>query len=218
MNPPPSSPDPPDPKAPPAGEAVSPSSVAGSTPAGVAALAQLLALQRAGQPYAPLPLFGITGPVGSVAGPAGTPVQHTQQLQVWQGQFPPPDAVQKYEAVLPGSFDRIIRMAERLQEAQIDETKRAQDYTRDDARRGHWLGFGATIAAILAAVVCAAIAAVTHVPGLLWVAGALVGVPVMAVAKSLVETARVPSPTDLLRAVEQPAQSTTSPPSPPGSG
>jgi uncharacterized membrane protein len=140
-------------------------------------------------------------PIGGVpAGLMGPHGQPTQQFQLWQGQFPPPEAVGKYEAVLPGSFDRMIRMAERLQEAQIEETRRAQDYARDDTRRGHWLGFAATIAAIVGAIVCVIVAGLTHLPAMLWVAGALVGVPVMAVAKSLVETARTPSAADLMRA------------------
>ena len=59
-----------------------------------------------------------TGPTTIAPGPefgvsASTFVEHTE-VQVWQGQFPPPDAVEKYEAVLPGAFDRIVAMAERL--------------------------------------------------------------------------------------------------------
>ncbi|MGC8478231.1 MAG: DUF2335 domain-containing protein [Acetobacteraceae bacterium] len=167
--------------------------------ADAAALAQLLAAQRDGLPYAPGPLPGPTLggiPVGLLAGAA----RAAQQVQVWQGQFPPPEAIEKYEVVLPGSFDRMIRMAERLQEAQIEETRQAQRFARDDIRRGHWLGFAATMAAILGAIVCVAVAGMTHQSGILWVAGALVGVPVMAVAKSLVETARTPSARELMQA------------------
>jgi hypothetical protein len=48
-------------------------------------------------------------------------------------------------------FDRMMTMAEHLQTAQIEGTKRAQDYLRTDARRGHWLGFASTVLAIVAA-------------------------------------------------------------------
>jgi uncharacterized membrane protein len=48
-----------------------------------------------------------------------------QQLQVWKGQFPPPQAMEHYEKVLPGSVDRMIKMAEELQKAQIEQSSRA---------------------------------------------------------------------------------------------
>ncbi len=118
-------------------------------------------------------------------------IVHQSQVQMWQGQFPPPEAVKEYEAVLPGSFDRMIRMAERLQDSQIDETKRAQDYTAVDTKRGHWLGFSATVAAVFGAVIIAIVAAMTKEPGAYAVAALLVAVPVMAVAKALIESVKI---------------------------
>ena len=45
--------------------------------------------------------------------PAGQLSQVQQTVQLWQGQYPPPEAIEHYEKVLPGSFDRMIAMAER---------------------------------------------------------------------------------------------------------
>ena len=113
-----------------------------------------------------------------------------QQVQVWQGQFPPPDAVERYEQVLPGAFDRIMTMAERQQEASIAGSAEARRYLREDSRRGHWLGWLVTVVALVCALVCAIL-------GQPWVAGMLVAVPVMGVAKALVDSARTPSPPKL---------------------
>jgi uncharacterized membrane protein len=112
--------------------------------------------------------------------PAGQVSQTQQTVQLWQGQYPPPEAIEHYEKVLPGSFDRMIAMAERLQAAQIDESRRAHDHTHADNRRGQWLGFSAAVSAML----CALAALALNNP---WVAAAFISVPVMGVAKVLVE-------------------------------
>jgi uncharacterized membrane protein len=109
------------------------------------------------------------------------------QLHVWEGQFPPPEAVERYEKIQPGAFDRIIAMAEAAQRAQSADTKRAHDYAQADTRRGQWLGAATTWLAIGAALGCVIIARNS------WVAVAFLSVPVMAVAKSLIESAKSPS-------------------------
>jgi uncharacterized membrane protein len=109
------------------------------------------------------------------------------QVEVWQGRFPPPDAVDRYEQVLPGAFDRIIRMAERQQETSIEAAREVRRHLSEANRRGQWLGWSVTVGAMMAAVGCA----VLHEP---WVAAAIVAVPVMGVAKSLIENARDTSP------------------------
>jgi uncharacterized membrane protein len=110
--------------------------------------------------------------------------------QIWQGQFPSPASVEHYEKVLPGSFDRIIKMAEQAQEAQIEANRRAHEYTRNDMRRGHYLGFAAMGLAIGGAIWCVIL-------GQPWVAGAFVTVPVMGVARSLIESAKTLPARDL---------------------
>jgi uncharacterized membrane protein len=104
-------------------------------------------------------------------------------MQLWEGPFPPPEAIEAYERVLPGAFARMIQMAEQSQAAQIEETRRAQDYARCDMRRGHWLGFLSTLSALVAAVGAT-------VAGFPWVGVAFVSVPVMGVAKALIDSAR----------------------------
>jgi len=140
--------------------------------------------------------------------PLTIPAAQTQQVvQLWQGQYPPPDAVEHYEKVLPGSFDRMIAMAERLQAAQIDESRRVHDYAQADSKRGHWLGAGSAVLAMLCALGALAL-------GNPWVACAFISVPVMGVAKALVESTRKPSATELLAAAAgtQPGLPQSTPP------
>ena len=119
-------------------------------------------------------------PPGAVAGAQQISMQ---QVQFWQGQFPPPDAIERYERTLPGSFDRLISMAERAQAAQIDANNTAMSHQAADNRRGQILGFLVTVVAILGAIGCAFI----NQP---IIGSLLVGVPVLAVAKALVDSAQ----------------------------
>jgi uncharacterized membrane protein len=111
---------------------------------------------------------------------------HQQTIQTWQGPFPPPAAVREYEQILPGTWDRLLKMAEQAQAAQIATTNTAQEFARRDVKRGHWLGFVTTMAAMAGAILCA-------LYGHGGVAGVFLSVPVMAVAKALIETARAPT-------------------------
>jgi uncharacterized membrane protein len=104
-----------------------------------------------------------------------------EQREIWQGPFPPPDAVEQYEKVLPGVFDRLVKMAEESQVANVKSIERAQEFTRRDIRRGHWLGWATTIAAMAGTVVCAYL----KQP---WLGGMFLTVPVMAVAKSFISS------------------------------
>lgn len=115
--------------------------------------------------------------------PLGAPAFAVQQVQVWQGQFPPPEAIERYEAVRPGTFDRLVTMAETQQQAVIESAAEARRYQRADNQRGQYLGFAVTVLAIVGAIICAYF-------GQAWIAAALVGVPVLSVARSLVESAR----------------------------
>jgi uncharacterized membrane protein len=112
-------------------------------------------------------------------------IPQAQSVQLWQGQFPPPEAIERYEKVLPGAFDRIIAMAERLQAAQIDEGRHLRDFIRIENRRGQWFGF----AVIFFALGCAVVALMLHYP---WVSPAFLSVPVMAAAKALIDSAKAP--------------------------
>lgn len=120
-----------------------------------------------------------------------------QQMQSWQGPFPPPEAIKQYELVLPGTFDRMLKMAEEAQQAQVATTFRAQEFARLDTRRGHWLGFAATVVAMLGAILCAYL----RQP---WVAGLFLSVPVMSVAKALIESKRAIAPAIVVQPAEPP--------------
>lgn len=109
--------------------------------------------------------------------------QLVQQIQTWHGPFPPPDAVKGYEEVLPGTFERMMRMAEEAQRAQIETMRRAQDFTRRDIARGHWLGWIGMLTAMAGALWCVKL-------GQPVVAGLFLGLPVMAVFKILVDSIR----------------------------
>ncbi len=121
-------------------------------------------------------------PPGRRDGGAAAQVRLTQ-VQVWDGQFPPPDAIERYEQILPGAFDRIISMAERAQDRQFEENRHVQGLIAEETRRGQYLGTVVTLVALAGGIYCASIR-----QGV--VASVLVGVPVLSVAKALFESAR----------------------------
>jgi hypothetical protein len=124
---------------------------------------------------------------GATALPGGI-VMHQASMNLWQGQFPPPEAIERFEAVLPGSFDRIIKMTEDRLAAEIKSSQGGLAAQVADVRRGHYLGAVVTGGAMVAAVICALIQQPV-------VAVAFLAVPVMSVANSLIETWRTPKQT-----------------------
>ena len=85
--------------------------------------------------------LGVGSPIPVFLPTAGGALAQAQQtVQLWQGQYPPPEAIERYEKVLPGAFNRMIAMAEKLQAAQIEEAKRANAYTHSDTKRGRVCG------------------------------------------------------------------------------
>jgi uncharacterized membrane protein len=119
--------------------------------------------------------------------------------QHWTGSFPPPEAAERYERVLRGSFARMITMAEELQAQQISQAYFVLRNTQQDNRRGQWLGFLTTILAM----VCALGSLFLDYP---WVGLAFASIPVMAVAKALVESVKTPTPTELKATTKAGAQ------------
>ena len=73
-------------------------------------------------------------------------------------------------------------MAERMEAAQINQSELALKYHHKDTFRGHWLGFGLSALAMIGAGLMAYL-------GQSWLAAAFLSVPVMGVAKALVEKA-----------------------------
>jgi uncharacterized membrane protein len=117
---------------------------------------------------------------------------------VWQSPYPPPDAAERFEKLCPGAFNRMLTMAEKAQDASIEANKEARDNLKADTRRGHWLGWLATMGAIGGAAFCASI-------GQPWVAAALVGVPVLSVAKALVDATKAKSTPIVAQQAQPPA-------------
>ena len=105
------------------------------------------------------------------------------QMVQWQGHYPPPDAAERFEKLHPGAFARMLTMAERAQEGQIASVTSVNENIRRDAHRGAVLGTAVTLASMVGAGFCAFI-------GQPWVAAAFLGVPVLSVARSLIETSR----------------------------
>lgn len=105
------------------------------------------------------------------------------QSQIWQGPFPPPEALERYERILPGAFNRILTMAENMESAQIKQSSDALSARGDDTQRGHWFGFLVGIAAFVGAII---VGLENHD----WLAAAFLTVPVMGLAKSFVDSSR----------------------------
>lgn len=117
------------------------------------------------------------------AGMAFVPVTQQTQSLTWQAPFPPPEAVERYEKVCPGSFDRIVKMAERMEAAQISQSDKALSGQISDVKRGHWLGWTTGIAALT----CALILGIADHD---WLGAAFLALPVMGLAKSFIDLIR----------------------------
>ena len=79
------------------------------------------------------------------------------ETATYSGPIPAASELQKYEGVLPGSADRILRMAEDESRHRIDWERTALDAGVADSRRGQYLGFSVCLALVVGAVVCAAL-------------------------------------------------------------
>ena len=94
--------------------------------------------------------------------------------EMFSGPFPHPKHVKEYEECLPGCFDRMLTMAEKSQNSQIENNKKIIDHQINDSKRGMRYGLVALILIIVAATVCA----VTNHD---WVAGGFLGVGMIGV-------------------------------------
>jgi uncharacterized membrane protein len=102
---------------------------------------------------------------------------------MWMAPFPPPRAVLEYEEILPGTWDRLLKMAEEAQSANILSARNDDEYIHRDFRRGQVFGFLIMLAAMGCAIYCVKI----NRP---WVAAAFLSMTVMAAAKSFIESIR----------------------------
>lgn len=104
------------------------------------------------------------------------------EAAIWSGVLPSPEDMEKFNAVIPNGAERIMRLAEREQEHRIAIEQMLLPQNIAAHSRGQWLG--ATISVL---AIC--LAGLTGYLGVdRYISIALVGVPVLAVARALVET------------------------------
>jgi uncharacterized membrane protein len=109
----------------------------------------------------------------------------------WAGPLPPPEALERFESLIPGGAERILSMAQLEQEHRIaqeaKETTLHQthlDAIISDTKRGQYLGATISILAILGAVISAYFGA--H-----WiVSSSLVGVPILGIVRAITKGRR----------------------------
>lgn len=90
------------------------------------------------------------------------PTEHVEQLSfeqmaAWAGPLPPPEAFRQYDMVLPGSSERILRMAERDLEHRHEEERRLNTAAIDTAKTGQAFAVMFTMMALTASIVFFAI-------------------------------------------------------------
>lgn len=99
----------------------------------------------------------------------------------FQGPIPPPATLEKYDQLIPGAADRILRMAEVEQAHRHDVNVRALDGMIREHRRGQCFGMILGVCGLCSAV----IAAYLRQP---WVAGILGGGTIVSLVSVFVRT------------------------------
>jgi len=141
-----------------------------------------------------LPPYMVPSTMGQAA--LLTSMQHNH---AWNAPVPPPEAAERFEKICPGSFERMLRMAEKEQDNQIDINKkqieiakktsedqvilatRAQNFLANDTKRGHLLGAGISFFAMLGAGISAYCQQTA-------IGMAFLGVPLMTVAMAFINS------------------------------
>lgn len=98
----------------------------------------------------------------------------------WAGALPRPEDFAKYAEVVPDAPERILRMAENEQEHRISLERQIVPANVRAGARGQWLGAIISVVALVLAVLASWLGAPWQV------STALVGIPVLSVARSLV--------------------------------
>lgn len=104
--------------------------------------------------------------------------------KMWSGVLPRPEDFAKFGEVVPTAPERLLRMAEIEQQHRIALESAIVPANQKAGLRGQWLGAGISMTALL-------LATFTAYLGAPWeISVALVGVPVLSVARSLVTAFR----------------------------
>jgi uncharacterized membrane protein len=85
--------------------------------------------------------------------PPGAIVTVQQTVQGFTGPIPPPEVLGGYEAVLPGTANRIVSMAERQSEHRQDLERRVVGANIRHEELGPWIGAAVVVILIAAAVI-----------------------------------------------------------------
>jgi uncharacterized membrane protein len=99
-------------------------------------------------------------------------------MQQWSGPLPSPDALEKYEKIIPGSAARLLQLVEKEQSHRHEMDRDTLTTKAADVRRGQYLGAGIGVLAVGGAIAIASSAPV--------VAVALVSVPVASIINSII--------------------------------
>jgi len=75
-----------------------------------------------------------------VAHPPPQPVTENRVISAqWSGPMPPPSTLREFESVVPGSAERIVRMAELEQSHRHASENAMLNADESVMQRGHWL-------------------------------------------------------------------------------
>lgn len=107
-----------------------------------------------------------------------------QSFEAWAGALPRPEDLEKFSEIIPNGAERIMRLTENEQEHRITMEKAALPENFRAQRRGQYLGWTLSLSSIAAAGVSSFLGAHPSV------SIAMLSVPVLAVAKALVDSFR----------------------------
>lgn len=112
-----------------------------------------------------------------------------ESLVAFSGPIPPPEQFAQYEKILPGSADRILKMAEKQQDHRIEVEKEAISKSLSHNRRGQTFGF-------IAMLLMLGLAVLFVFKGMKWWAG-IIGTVTIATLVTLFISGNVQNKKDL---------------------
>jgi uncharacterized membrane protein len=107
-------------------------------------------------------------------------VVHTITQAQWQGPLPPPEALERFNQIIPNGADRIVAMAEAEQRHRANHESVALQARIREARRGQYAGV------LLSALCIVGAAALEYFGAHTGVAVALLSMPVMSFLSAIV--------------------------------
>lgn len=102
--------------------------------------------------------------------------------QQWSGPLPPPEAIARFNDIVPNGAERIFKMAEDEQAHRIASENTGLVASIAEAKRGQLLGASISIFSLVSAIISIYLGAHWTVTVL------LVGVPIMGLAKAIVDS------------------------------